>query len=500
MLSRSPQQDAPTLGPTIIRWMETNLVYGPGDLQGKPYQVDPFLHPILNDLYRYNPKTGRRTVRRALIGVAKGNTKSEFAAAVGLVELAGPCLIDPQGNPTLRNDPDIIVAAASYEQADLVYSAARTMSEPIWEFMDGPYDTQMLLADDPGRLYRVAAVQGANDGKRPTCVICDELHEWVDNKERVHTILTNGLTKRQDSLELSITTAGHRLESVCGNLYQYGKRVASGEVVDPSFVFYWWEADDTYQPADLDDPVRLREATRQANPASFIDIERVVARYEVDRLPPYEYMRYYWNRWTSADKQWLPVGAWPILQKRRVVEEGEPITLGFDGSYNGDSTALVGCTLDGHIFAVGIWENPGDPDWRVPRHEVMVAVDQAFTRWQVLEMACDPFGWVSELGQWEDQYGVPPITQFATNQRTKMAEACSRFYTAVLEEEVTNDGDVRMFRHFENAVVKETPDGAYIVKDGRESPRKIDAAVAAVIAYDRSMAYIEASDPSIMLI
>jgi hypothetical protein len=29
--------------------------------------------------------------------------------------------------------------------------------------------------------------------------------------------------------------------------------------------------------------------------------------------------------------------------------------------------------------------------------------------------------------------------------------------------------------------------GAYIVKDGRNSPRKIDMAVAAVVAYDRAM-------------
>ena len=42
-------------------------------------------------------------------------------------------------------------------------------------------------------------------------------------------------------------------------------------------------------------------------------------------------------------------------------------------------------------------------------------------------------------------------------------------------------------RHLANAVVKETPDGAYITKDGRNSPRKIDLAVAAVVAYDRAV-------------
>jgi hypothetical protein len=35
--------------------------------------------------------------------------------------------------------------------------------------------------------------------------------------------------------------------------------------------------------------------------------------------------------------------------------------------------------------------------------------------------------------------------------------------------------------------VKETRDGAYITKDGRNSPRKIDVAVAAVVAHERAV-------------
>jgi phage terminase large subunit-like protein len=38
----------------------------------------------------------------------------------------------------------------------------------------------------------------------------------------------------------------------------------------------------------------------------------------------------------------------------------------------------------------------------------------------------------------------------------------------------------------DNAVLKETAQGAYIVKEDKSSPRKIDAAIAAVIAYNRA--------------
>jgi hypothetical protein len=39
-----------------------------------------------------------------------------------------------------------------------------------------------------------------------------------------------------------------------------------------------------------------------------------------------------------------------------VVERGEDIVVGFDGSWSGDSTAIVACTTDGHIFVLGSWE------------------------------------------------------------------------------------------------------------------------------------------------
>jgi phage terminase large subunit-like protein len=70
-----------------------------------------------------------------------------------------------------------------------------------------------------------------------------------------------------------------------------------------------------------------------------------------------------------------------------------------------------------------------------------------------------------------------------------MDPACSRFYSAVKTGDIAHDGNPVLARHLANAVLKETKDGAYITKDGRNSPRKIDVGLAAVIAYDRLAAY-----------
>jgi len=95
----------------------------------------------------------------------------------------------------------------------------------------------------------------------------------------------------------------------------------------------------------------------------------------------------------------------------------------------------------------------------------------------------DPFGWHAEGEQWAEAYGEPPVVLWETNLRKRMAAACSRFYTATVAAEVTQDGDPRLARHLRNAVVKETPEGAYITKAGRHGP-KIDLAVAAVGGLD----------------
>ncbi len=106
------------------------------------------------------------------------------------------------------------------------------------------------------------------------------------------------------------------------------------------------------------------------------------------------------------------------------------MVLFFDGSASGDSTALVGCTVsDPHLFVVKVWENPGDERWRVPRAKVDQAVDLAFDRWDVVELACDPWGWRSEIESWAARHGERRVIEFPTNVVAgwlRRRTACSR--------------------------------------------------------------------------
>jgi phage terminase large subunit-like protein len=84
-----------------------------------------------------------------------------------------------------------------------------------------------------------------------------------------------------------------------------------------------------------------------------------------------------------------------------------------------------------------------------------------------------------------------PIVEWPSTSAKRMIPACAAFFDAVVEKRLTHDGDPLLARHLSNAVVKSDNLGVRIVKENRSSLRRIDAAVAAILAYDRAGAKIE---------
>lgn len=453
--------------------MEQNLVHGPGDIAGEPLRLPQYAKRFLYRLYEFDPRTRVRLARKALLGVAKGNIKTELMAAVAIEQLAGP---------TAPVSPEVKIAAASFEQADILFGTAAFMIREgsLRDFFH-VFDTEIIPKDQPGVLKRVAAAAGTNDGGRTTCFIADELHEWVGGKERVHLVISNALAKRRDGLELNISTAGADLDTLLGRLYEKGRKIAAGEIVDPRFLFEWWEADAKW---DLHDREQRVEAIREANPATddFLDAERVADRF--DEIAEHEFIRYYTNRWVQAAETWIPSDRWAACAGGAVPKDGTPIVAGFDGSDTLDSTAIYGATLGAqpHIFTIAAWENPGRKDWHVPRAEVDAAVARMFKRWDVQSFECDPRDWMSEIQDWADLYGEDKVLTVPQNNE-RMAPAADAFRAAVMAGELTHDGDPALARHIANAKTRETRWGLAIRKDHPASPRKIDRAIAAILAH-----------------
>ncbi len=107
---------------------------------------------------------------------------------------------------------------------------------------------------------------------------------------------------------------------------------------------------------------------------------------------------------------------------------------------------------------------------------------------------CDPFRWARTLQELAEE-GLPMIEYPQSPQR--MTPATQRFYEAVVNRQLTHSGDPRLGRHMDAAVLKVDARGQRITKESKHSARRIDLAIAAVMAFDGASAPEQAPMPAI---
>lgn len=439
------------------RFIAEYLVTPKGVGAGEPFRLRPWQLEIVRGAFAGG-------VRTALVSLPRGNGKSALAAALAVAELfVGPA------------SAEVLVVASDQRQANIVLRMARRMIELNPELLERChiFADRLVVPHNDATLTPLPAEPGALHGHDPSLLIVDELHVVTRD---VWEAVTSVSGKRPESLTLAISTPAASADSIMWSLIEHGR---AGD--DPAFYLREFSAPDGCR---LDD----RAVWGVANPAlgDFLAEDGMAAVLRTLREPVFRQLRL--GQWVTGSEAWLPWGAWAACQSDQTVPAGARVVLAFDGSASGDSTALVGCTVgpDPHLFVVGLWENPGDPRWRVPRSDVDTAVDLAFTRYDVLELACDPWGWRSEIEAWADRHGEKHVLEWNTAAAQRMAPATDRAYQAVVTGQVTHDGDPDLAAHFAHCVAKPTPMGDLVSKDKRGSPRKIDAAVAAIVALDRA--------------
>lgn len=419
---------------------------------------------------------GKLRHRQGLIGVARKNAKSTLSAGIGLDKL----VFGATGS-------EIYSCAGDRDQARIVFGTARRMVEMEPE-LGARLKCYQHVIENPstGSIYKALSAEAySKEGLNPDLVLFDEVH--VQPNRELWDVMALAAGARPEPLMIGITTAGARYDStgrdsLCYSLYEYGKRIVSGEIEDPSFFFAWWE------PRNPDADHRQPKTWREGNPGygDIVGVEDFEAT--VLRTPEPEFRTKRCNQWVVSGQAWLPGGAWDACADVGVdIPAGADVCLGFDGSFDNDSTALVvvSCGETPHVDVVHCWEKPAQAgqDWTVPIADVEASIRDACRRWQVREIVCDPFRWARTYQILEDE-GLP-IVEYPQSP-ARMTPATQRFYEAVMNRGLTQSGDPQLARHIGNAVLKVDARGQRITKETRKSARKIDLAVAAVMAFDRA--------------
>jgi len=442
----------------------------------RPWQAD-----IIRNLYAQDEEGG--FLRKfSLIGVPRKNGKSALASHLAVFDT----LFGPAGGETYS-------VAATRDQARIVFGEAKK----IIEFNEELSKAAKLYRDaievpGKGSVYRVLSAEaGAAEGLNSSSVWFDELH--AQPNRRMFDVMSLSMAARgTNSHMVAITTAGVKTDStgrdsICYDLYQYGQKVARKEVEDKTMFMAWWEAS---EELDHKNP----ETWKLANPGfgdlnSEEDFESAVKR-----TPEAEFRTKRTNFWASSQTAWLPAGAWDACAGDITISPEDDIILGFDGSFSGDASVIVAATIPKEdepvkVSLVKAWEKDPrihDDLWRVNIAEVeQTIIDYCAEHPNVREIACDPFRWQRSMEVLQDK-GLP-IVEFPSTSPRRMVPACQKTMDAIVENRLVHDGDGLLTRHIENAQTKIDNIGVRIVKDNRNSPRKIDGAVAMVIAVDRAL-------------
>ena len=464
----------------VVQFLETFCTLG-GSFLGQPFEVLPFQEEIIRKIYETDEQ-GRRIVRTALVGLPRKNAKSTLVAALCVYGLIAD---------DADKAPVVIAAAGDRQQARLVHDEIKRMilSSPELAAVCVVHRNEIRCTRNGGTCRVVSADAGLQQGLNPSMVVVDEYH--VHKSSELFDALTLGSATRNQPLNIVISTAGFDLESPLGKLYRYGRKVESGEVEDRSFTMVWHGPDDN-EEYDANDP----EVWEKFNPAwhHFLNHDDFASAHR--RTPTAPFTRFRLNGWTATADHWLPTGVFEALASDRRLEPGERILLGFDGAWQSDSTALVAVTLDEegprHLEVVGCWEKPDDQHaqgWRTPIHEVEATIREAFEKYSVAALLADPWRWEQTLAMLADE-GFPVI-EFPTGSVQRMTQATQATYDAIVDGGLTHTGDPQLVRHFQNCHLKEDARGARIMKDRRGSTKKIDLAVASLIAFHSSATWRE---------
>jgi hypothetical protein len=540
-----------TLGWLAVWWIETFVVHGPGDVQGEDIvHTDEYTGFIL-DCYALK-KNGRRCHSSAFLSRPKGTNKSGLAGELVLFEALGPCRFagwakggetyeflgktytykkgEPMGKAV--NVPYVRIMATEEDQTGNVYGIVKYNLEEGYLAQLKAYgmmvgNTKVSLPFG-GEIMPSTTGAASKDGGKETFVVFDESHLYTTSSLRnMYATVSRNLPKRAaiaETWSLETTTMySPGQESIAEQTFQFARMimeskeaVARGEKAtfkldNLLYDHRWGECE------DLSDDEALAAAIIESygDAMEWNSVEGVMGKIFDPRTTVAESRRYYLNDIVSEQNSWVEIQQ---LRKRLVpvfaIPPKTPITLGFDGAVSDDATALIGCVVEtAEIFVIKIWEKPDIPlkdkegneiKWEVDPVAVDAAVAMAMKTWKVYGFFADPPYWQTYVDKWDAEYGEKMLVEaqasspikWWTKRDTQMVQALDRAHDEICNE--TGIARIQehkvLVRHILNARVWERPAGNVIGKESKKSPKKIDACMAAVLAFEARAAYLHHGD------
>lgn len=498
----SPIPDPMGYGERAVRFMRA--LRHPKSADGR-FRLDRWQERIVRAIYGPRHPDGSRIVKTVVLLLPRGNRKTTLGAALSLLHTVGPERI-PGG--------EVLTAASDRKQARLAYAEAAGIIAATPEIGKvvsvQDYKNRIVSRKHRSFFESISSDAGTQHGRTPAFALVDELHAW--KKRDLWDVVKSGLVKVPNSLMIVATTAGRGQENISWNIIDDARKVARGEVDDPSILPVLFE---TAADADwLDERLWFRANPGLSCQPPYPDIEglRQLAREGQRRPGDREAFRQLnLNVWLDRSTDpFVDMGMYDACVRPAddADLEGLPAWIGLDASSTTDLTAVVmvaraddGLRVRGWFFCPGDalrrrgevdgvpYPRWADEGWLIPTPgnvvdyiAVEAHIRDLCSRYDVREIAADP--------AYSRQITLPlandglPVVEFRQGWRS-MGPAIAELERAIVGGEFHHDGNPLLRWCFENVSVQTDSAGNRTFHKGRSRDR-IDGAVAAAMAVARA--------------
>jgi hypothetical protein len=527
--------EVPTLGYYVLEWVETYLA-APSKPSYEPFIPTREQGEFTLRFYELDPVTGRRATKRGVLSRPRGWGKSPFLSALAIAEALAdvvPAGWDAEGQPVGRPwadsiTPWVVIAAATEAQTANSWAPLLEMLEgdaPVLDEYPGlePMGSFVNLPGR-GRIMPVTASATSIKGKPTVFTIMDQTETWTRSNGGIDfaDVLINNAVKIGGSVIETPNAYTPGLGSVAENTAAAYQAMLEGRTkLDRGMYVDHREAPgDTDlgdreslvaglrfaygDSADHPDGCVIHEPACEPGWAPIEDrVERIWQLDSDEQLSRMDWL----NQITHATDSWLSAPEWAgCKDDAKSAQLGDIIVLGFDGSRGRvkgkpDATALVGCRVsDGYMFEVKVWE-ASDVEktawerWEPPLVEIEATIADCFDRYNVVGFYADPAkDWRSYVNAWEARWGPKtplksrsndhPFEWWMTGGRSGLVQqAVEQLEGSIRNKDMSHDGSLALTRHMLNARRRLSHGKLALGKSSDYSERKIDAAVAAVLAW-----------------
>lgn len=495
-----------TLGWQIAGWCHEFLL----SAEGGPWVFTPEQFRFLLWWYAFDDN-GDFIYRYGVLQRLKGWGKDPLLAVICLVEMCGPSRVqrdafggvieDEQGFALGEAHPNawVQVAAVSRDQTrntmNLMPSLMSRHFKQTYRIKDG---IERIRANGGKQILEaVTSSPKTLEGNRATFVVLNETHHWVQGNRGHEMYLTVwGNATKMDGRYLAITNAFLPGEdSVAERMREAYEKVAEGRAVPDGGLYDSVEA----HPSTPLTPEALRIVLPKIRgDATWLNVEGIIRAIMNTSVPPARARRMFLNQIVAEEDAVVTPGEWEALKDEdAVLRPGDAIVLGFDGAKSDDSTALVAIRIEDRCaFVLALEEKPEGPrgeGWEVNKAKVDSAVRNAFNTYNVKAFYADYAYWESHIDNWAEDYRETLALKASESHavkwdmrqaQKKVTYAHERLLQAILDGAIRHDGDLRLKRHAMNARRRENVYGVSFSKESPESPKKVDAYAALMIAHE----------------